>query len=236
MIHHISLNLLKKERWIWAYAPYNTWLIIQRSIFYSYQFLISKNKCAPDIVTMSRNITMWPWLQQRCSSEDWCLKFQCSKTNSCSCVFPVKLNWFLWNYCEIPVKFLRSKHRNLAGISQESVQFHRKNAGTGFFSRNPTGPKLSRKAQLNREIHKDTVRDCTEAIWALAYIMSKVHGQSINLSRCIKLAQELAKWTFKPRITVRLSLSYKQVATCATCIHGLATVEHICGKGTPSSL
>ena len=50
---------------------------------------------------------------------------------------------------------------------------------------------LSRKAQLNREIHKDTVRDCTEAIWALAYIMSEVHGQSINLSRCIKLAQEL---------------------------------------------
>jgi hypothetical protein len=31
-------------------------------------------------------------------------------------------------------------HRNLAGISQESVQFHRKNAGTGIFSRNPNRP------------------------------------------------------------------------------------------------
>ena len=32
-------------------------------------------------------------------------------------------------------------HRNLAGISQESVQFYIKNAGTGIFSRNPTSPE-----------------------------------------------------------------------------------------------
>uniref|UniRef100_A0A0A9FTJ0 Uncharacterized protein n=1 Tax=Arundo donax TaxID=35708 RepID=A0A0A9FTJ0_ARUDO len=38
-------------------------------------------------------------------------------------------------------KFGRSKvqefHRNRTGISQESVQFHRKNTGFGKFSRNP---------------------------------------------------------------------------------------------------
>jgi hypothetical protein len=27
---------------------------------------------------------------------------------SCSRIFPVKLNWFLWNSCTIPTKFLRS--------------------------------------------------------------------------------------------------------------------------------
>lgn len=64
--------------------------------------------------------------------------------------------------------------------------------------------KLSRKAWLNRKIHKDTVRGCIEAIWALAYMMSKVHGQSLNVVS--SWPRNSQNGTFRPIITIQLSV------------------------------